>query len=149
MNPPLRSAADREALLCGLADGTVDAIATDHAPHARFEKDVEFDKAALGITGLEIALAAALTVLHHERGVPLERMVALLAANPARIVGLAGRGTLAVGSHADLMLFDPKASWTYDVTKTRSKARNCPYDGMKFKGRPVMTMVGGRVVFRG
>jgi len=148
MNPPLRTAADREALLAGLADGSVDAIATDHAPHALFEKEVEFDKAAWGITGLEIALGAALTVLYHERKVPLARIVALLSSNPARIVGFDGRGTLAVGAHADVTLFDLKANWTYDVRKTRSKARNCPYDGMRFKGRPVMTIVGGRVVFR-
>ena len=146
MNPPLRTAEDREALLRAVEDGSMDAIATDHAPHALFEKEVEFDKAAFGITGLEIALAASLTTFHHGRKVPLTRLVAMLSTNPARIVNLAGRGTLAVGSVADVTLFDPKKKWTYDVSKTRSKARNCPYHGMQFTGRPMATIVGGRVV---
>jgi dihydroorotase len=147
MNPPLRSVADREAMLIALADGTIDAIATDHAPHALFEKEVEFDKAAFGITGLEIALAATITALFHTGKITLRRVVELLSANPAKIVGLAGRGTLAEGSVADVTIFDPKKRWTYDVEKTRSRSRNCPYGGMQFYGKVRATIVGGKVVF--
>jgi dihydroorotase len=146
MNPPLRSAADREALLAGLIDGTIDAIASDHAPHSLFEKEVEFDKAAFGITGLEIVLAAALTALYKTGKLSLPRVVELLSTNPARIVGLSGRGTLAEGSVADVTIFDPKKRWTYDVRKTRSRSRNCPYDGMQFCGKALATIVGGRIV---
>ncbi|PSH04137.1 MAG: dihydroorotase [Acidobacteria bacterium] len=147
MNPPLRSEADRKALVAALIDGTIDAIATDHAPHALFEKEVEFDKAAFGITGLEIAVAAAVTTLHHTGKVPLKRIVELFSTNPAKIVGLNGRGTLAEGSVADITIFDPKERWTYDVTKTRSRSRNCPYDGMQFFGKARATIVGGNIVF--
>jgi dihydroorotase len=147
MNPPLRSAADREALLAGLVDGTIDAIATDHAPHAQFEKLVEFDKAAFGVTGLEIALGAAITALHHSGKVSLRRIVELFSTNPAKIVGLQGRGTLAAGSLADVTIFDPKKRWTYDLDKTRSRSKNCPYGGMKFYGKARATIVGGKVVF--
>jgi dihydroorotase len=147
MNPPLRSAADREAMRAALIDGTIDAIATDHAPHALFEKEVEFDKAAFGITGLEIALAATITTFQHTGKITLSRVVELLSTNPAKIVDLRGRGTLAAGSVADVTIFDPKKRWTYDVTKTRSRSRNCPYDGMQFYGKVRATIVGGKVVF--
>ncbi|MDR3764022.1 MAG: dihydroorotase [Acidobacteriota bacterium] len=147
MNPPLRPAADREALLLALVDGTVDAIATDHAPHALFEKMVEFDKAAFGITGLEVALGAAITALHVGRKAPLARIIELLSANPARIVNLTGRGTLAKGSVADVTIFDPKKRWTYDLEKTRSRSKNSPYDGMQFHGQVKATIVGGKAVF--
>jgi dihydroorotase len=146
MNPPLRSAADRAAMLEALADGTIDAIATDHAPHALYEKEVEFDRAAFGITGLEIALAAAATTLYHTGKITLQRLVELFSTNPARIVALAGRGTLAAGSIADVTIFDPKKRWTYDVTRTRSRSRNCPYDGMQFQGKVRATIVAGKVV---
>jgi dihydroorotase len=149
MNPPLRSEADREAMLAGLVDGTVDAIATDHAPHAAFEKDVEFERAAFGITGLEIALGAAITRLHRAHDVTLRHIVALLSANPARIAGLTHRGTLAKGSFADVTIFDPAKKWTYDVSLTKSRSRNCPYDGMTFYGKVTRTIVGGRVVYQG
>jgi len=147
MNPPLRSAMDREAMLAGLMDGTIDAIATDHAPHALFEKEVEFDKAAFGITGLEIALAAAVTALQHTGKISLARLVELLSTNPAKIVGLTGRGTLAAGSIADVTIFDPKKRWTYDLEQTRSRSRNCPYGGMQFYGKVRATIVAGKVVF--
>jgi dihydroorotase len=147
MNPPLRSAADREAMLAALIDGTIDAIATDHAPHALFEKEVEFDKAAFGITGLEIALAATITALYRTGKISLTRVVELLSTNPARIVDLEGRGTLAEGSVADVTIFDPKKRWTYDVEKTRSRSRNCPYDGMQFYGKVRATIVAGKFVF--
>src|SRR3954471_3270469 len=104
MNPPLRSEEDRDAMLKGLMDGTIDAIATDHAPHALHEKQQEFERAPMGITGLETALPIALQVLHHHKGMPLSRIVELLSANPAKIFGLKGRGTLAVGSHADVTI---------------------------------------------
>ncbi len=147
MNPPLRSAKDRDAMVAALVDGTIDAVATDHAPHALFEKEVEFDKAAFGITGLEIALAATITVLHHTGKVSLTRVVELLSTNPAKIMGLTGRGSLAEGSVADVTIFDPKKLWTYQVAKTRSRSRNCPYDGMHFYGKVRATIVGGKVVF--
>jgi dihydroorotase len=146
MNPPLRSAADREALLVALGDGTIDAIATDHAPHAAYEKAVEFELAPFGVIGLETALALAITRLHRERRLPLARIVELLSANPARIMKLKGRGTLARGSVADVTIFDPARRWTYDVSKSLSKSRNSPFDGWQLWGKVVATMVGGRVV---
>ena len=148
MNPPLRSGADREAIWAALADGAIDAIATDHAPHALHEKQVEFDRAPNGITGLETALPLAITILHRRKGIPLRRIVELLATNPARILNLRGRGTLAAGSHADLVIFDPKSRWTYDARKTRSRSRNTPFDGWQFYGRVVATVVGGNLVYR-
>jgi dihydroorotase len=148
MNPPLRSGADREAIWAALADGAIDAIATDHAPHALHEKQVEFDRAPFGLIGLETALALAITVLHRRKEIPLRRIVELLSSNPARIVNLRGRGTLAVGSIADVVLFDPRARWTYDARQTRSRSRNTPFDGWQLYGRIVATIVGGRIVHR-
>jgi dihydroorotase len=149
MNPPLRSAADREAILVALADGTVDAIATDHAPHAAHEKQVEFERAAFGVTGLETALALAITKLHREHRIPLPRIVELLAAGPARVFDLRGRGSLARGNHADVTIFDPKKRWTFDAAKSRSLSRNTPFDSWQFTGKVVATIVGGRIVYRG
>jgi len=111
MNPPLRSAADRDAMIQGILDGVVDAIATDHAPHAAFEKEVEFERAPNGITGLESALGLSLRWLHHEWKLPLGRVLSLLSAQPAALLGLRGRGMLAVGSFADVVIFDPGAEW--------------------------------------
>ncbi len=148
MNPPLRSAADREALLAGLADGGVDAIATDHAPHAAHEKQVEFDRAPFGIIGLETALGLAITQLHKARSVALNRIVELLSTNPARIMGLRGRGTLAPGSFADVVLFDPKKRWTYEAAKSLSKSRNTPFDGWQLTGRVITTIVAGQIIYR-
>jgi dihydroorotase len=149
MNPPLRGATDRDAMLAGLLDGSIDCIATDHAPHARHEKEVEFDKAAFGITGLETALGIALSELYHKRKLPLRRIVELLSTNPAKIAGLNGRGTLSVGSFADVTIFDPNKKWKYDVSKSKSKSRNTPFDGWQFNGRVSATIVGGEVVYRG
>jgi len=149
MNPPLRSAADRDALVAGIIDGTIDAIASDHAPHAFHEKQVEFERAAFGITGLETALPIALTVLHHHFKVPLWRIVELLSTNPAKVFGLTGRGTLAKGAHADVTIFDPNKRWTFDASQSLSKSRNTPFDGWSFTGRAVMTIVGGKVVHEG
>ena len=148
MNPPLRSAVDREALLIALADGSIDAIATDHAPHARHEKQVEFERAAFGVTGLETALALAITKLQRERKIGLARIIELLSTNPARIVGLKGRGSLARGSMADVTIFDPGARWTFHAEKSRSKSRNTPFDGWQLIGRVVATIVGGNFVYR-
>lgn len=148
MNPPLRSAVDREALIAGLADGAVDAIATDHAPHAAHEKQVEFERAPFGITGLETALALAITQLYMKHRIPLTRIVELLSSNPAKIAGLSGRGTLIRGSVADVTIFDPKKRWTFDASKSLSKARNTPFDGWQFTGKVVATIVSGKIVWR-
>ncbi|MBV8051315.1 MAG: dihydroorotase, partial [Acidobacteriaceae bacterium] len=148
MNPPLRSAEDREALMVALADGTIDAIATDHAPHAMHEKTVEFEKAAFGITGLETALALAITRLHGNHHIPLNRIVELFTSGPARVVDLPGRGTLARGNYADVTIFDPKKRWTFDAAKSRSKSRNTPFDGWPLTGKVVATIVNGRFVHR-
>ncbi len=148
MNPPLRSATDREAILVALADGTVDAIATDHAPHATHEKEVEFERAAFGITGLETALALAITKLHREHKIPLARIVELFTVGPARAFDLRGRGSLARGNFADVTIFDPKKRWTFEATKSRSLSHNTPFDGWQFTGKVVATIVGGKIVYR-
>lgn len=148
MNPPLRSRFDREALLRGLEDGSVDAIATDHAPHAPHEKAVEFDRAPFGIIGLETALGLTISQLHLGRGVPLSRIVALLSANPARIIGKSDRGTLKPGAIADVTIFDPAKRWRYDAAKGRSKSQNTPFDGWELTGKTIATIVAGRVVYR-
>jgi len=148
MNPPLRSATDREAILVALADGTVDAIATDHAPHAPHEKQVEFERAAFGITGLETALALAITKLHREQKISLPRIVELFTAGPARVFDLRGRGSLARGNFADVTIFDPKKRWTFEAAKSRSLSHNTPFDGCQFTGKVVATVVGGKFVYR-
>lgn len=148
MNPPLRSATDREAILVALADGTVDAIATDHAPHAAHEKQVEFERASFGITGLETALALAITKLHRDQKVPLTRIVELFTAGPARVFDLYGRGSLARGSHADVTIFDPKKRWTFEAAKSHSLSHNTPFDGWQFTGKVVATIVGGKFAYR-
>jgi len=147
MNPPLRSAADREAILVALSDGTVDAIATDHAPHALHEKQVEFERASFGITGLETALALAITKLHREHRIPLTRIVELFTAGPARVFDLRGRGSLVKGNHADVTIFDPKKRWTFEASKSRSLSHNTPFDGWQFTGKVVATVVGGKIVY--
>ena len=148
MNPPLRSASDREAILVALADGTVDAIATDHAPHAVHEKQVEFERAAFGITGLETALALAITKLHREQKVPLTRIVELFTSGPAGVFDLRNRGSLQRGDFADVTIFDPKKRWTFEAAKSCSLSRNTPFDGWQLTGKVVATIVGGRVVYR-
>jgi dihydroorotase len=149
MNPPLRSAEDREALLVALGDGTVDAIASDHAPHAAHEKIIEFERAAFGVTGLETALGLAISVLHVEKKIPLARIVELFTSGPARVIDLRGRGTLLHGSHADVTIFDPKKRWTFDAAKSRSKSHNTPFAGRQMTGKVVATIVGGKIVYRG
>ena len=149
MNPPLRSATDLESILVALADGTIDAIATDHAPHAIHEKQVEFERAAYGITGLETALGLAITKLHRDHKIPLTRIVELFATGPTRVFDLRGRGSLARANHADMTIFDPKKRWTFDVMKSRSLSWNSPFDGWQLTGKVVMTIVGGKIVYRG
>ncbi|MFQ5723910.1 MAG: dihydroorotase [Terriglobia bacterium] len=147
MNPPLRTPDDVAALLEGLADGTVDAIATDHAPHTATEKQTDFESAPFGIIGLETALGLALEKLYHTGKISLVRLVELFSTNPARILGVEG-GQLKVGAPADLTLFDLERAWTYRSEEGFSKSRNSPFDGRRFRGGPVATLVSGKVVFR-
>jgi dihydroorotase len=148
MNPPLRTAHDREAILVALADGTIDAIATDHAPHAIHEKQVEFERANFGITGLETALALAITKLHRDHKVPLPRIVELFTAGPARAFDLRSRGSLQRGNFADVTIFDPKKRWTFEAAKSRSLSHNTPFDGWQFTGKVAATIVAGKFVYR-
>ncbi len=148
MNPPLRSAADRDAMIEGLLDGTIDCIATDHAPHALHEKEQEFERAPNGITGLETALGLTLLTLHRQHGLSLARVISLLSTQPAQLLKLSGRGTLAVGSHADLVLFAPEQEWTFRAASSRSKGRNTPFDGWPMLGRVQSTISEGRIVYR-
>jgi dihydroorotase len=146
MNPPLAAREDREALLQGLADGTVDAIASDHAPHEPALKDVEFDKAPFGILGFETAVGLALEQLVHTGKIKLLRMVELFTSGPARVLGKERK--LAVGEIADITIFSLDRPWTYHVKDTASKSRNSPFDGRSFKGGPVATVVAGKLVHR-
>ena len=146
MNPPLRSGADREALLAGLADGTVDCIATDHAPHAHHEKNAEFDRAPFGVTGLETAFGLCISVLHRRHKIPLKRIIELLTVNPARLMGLHGRGTLAEGSHADVAIFDPAKKWTFHAKDSLSKSKNSPFDDRQLHGKVIAAIVGGEMI---
>ncbi len=146
MNPPLRSEEDRQALLKGLADGTVDAIATDHAPHHLDEKNVEFNLAMNGIVGLETALPLTLKLVA-DGVIDLNRAVALLTSGPARVLGLEG-GSLKVGSVADVTVIDSGLSWKVDAQKLRSKSKNTPFDGWDLKGAAVCTIVGGKIAYR-
>ncbi len=146
MNPPLASREDRAALLEGLADGIVDAIATDHAPHEPALKDVEFDRAPFGILGFETALPLVLEQLVATGRVSLMRMVELLTTGPARVLGMERK--IAAGQPADLTIFSTDHSWTYEVQKSPSKSRNSPFDGRRFKGAAMATIVAGRVVYK-
>ena len=146
MNPPLRSRDHVEAILDGLRDGTVDAIASDHAPHHADEKELEFDQAPFGITGLETSVGLAMDLV--KQGViSLERLVELYATNPARILKLNDRGTFQTGARADVTIVDPEMTWTFDVTASKSKSRNTPFHGRAMTGAAVATIVAGRVVF--
>ncbi len=148
MAPPLRSDEHLQAILEGLRDGTIDAIATDHAPHHSDEKALEYDRAPFGITGLETAVGLAFERLVYPGIIDLVGLVNLCSVNPARIFNLAGRGTLAPGSIADITILDPDLKWTYTSAGSMSKSRNSPFDGWTFTGAAVATIVGGRVVYR-
>ena len=146
MNPPLREAADRDALLQGLADGSIDVIATDHAPHHYDEKHVEFDQAPFGITGLETAVSLCLDRLVHTGVVTLARLIELLSVNPARILHVPG-GSLSDGAPADVTILAPGLAVTVSAKTMRSKSRNTPFDGWKLRGAVAATIVGGRTVY--
>ena len=148
MNPPLRTDADREALIEGLRDGTLACIATDHAPHTPTEKDCEFDAAPNGIIGLETSLPATLGTLYHGARMPLPEVIALMTHKAAEICKLEA-GTLSAGAKADLCLFDPDEAWTVDAGAFQSKARNCPWHGRRLKGRIKATYIGGRLIYNG
>ena len=146
MNPPLRSQNHVDAILEAMSDGTIDAIATDHAPHHLDEKSLEFDQAPFGITGLETAIPLALDLVH--RGlISLERVVEMCATNPARIFGLEKRGSLEKDSHADVTIIDPQLEWVFETARSKSKSRNTPFDQRKMRGAAVATIVGGRLVY--
>jgi dihydroorotase len=145
MNPPLRTKDDRAALIAGLADGTIDAIATDHAPHGCAAKSAGFDAAPFGVIGLETSLAAALTELYHKKALTRRQLVARLSASPAALLGLSAKGTLAKGADADVIVVDPDAAWTPDAPFA-SKSRNTPFLGRRLKGHVVHTFVAGRAV---
>jgi dihydroorotase len=145
MNPPLRRREDVEAIKSGLADGTIDAIATDHAPHAIFEKQREFEYAPFGVVGLETALGVAL-LLVEEGCLTVEQLVRALTSGPARCFGL-HKGSLAVGADADVVMVDPESHWEVNPDEFRSKGRNTPFGGWKLKGRVVKTLVSGKVVY--
>jgi dihydroorotase len=148
MNPPLRSQQDVDALLDGIADGTLSILASDHAPHADFEKEVEFDAAPFGIVGLETELALFIDLLvHKHRKIDIVRLIEMYTIEPARLLKL-GAGTLSIGAEADITLIDPEMEWTVDVTKFQSRSRNSPFDGWKLKGRAVRTIVDGKTVWK-
>jgi dihydroorotase len=146
MNPPLASREDRDALTDGLADGSIDAIATDHAPHHPASKDVEFDRAPFGITGFETALALGLSELVHPGRMPLARLVELFTSGPARVLGIERK--IAEGQTADLTIFSTDHSWTFRAADSPSKSRNTPFDGRSFRGAPMATIVAGRIVYK-
>jgi len=145
MNPPLRTAEDVAAVRAGLADGTLDAIATDHAPHHLDEKNVEFNLAMNGIVGLETALPLTLKLVE-EKVLSLNEAVARLTSGPAKCLGL-NRGTLSVGAVADITVIDPASEWTVERDRLLSKSKNTPFDGWKMKGRAVCTIVSGKVIY--
>jgi dihydroorotase len=146
MNPPLRTEADRQAVIAGLRDGTLDCIATDHAPHTDYEKDQEFDYAPNGILGLETALPVVLEVLVRQSGFKLPAAIDLMTRRPARLLNIPA-GTLAAGAPADICIFDPAEKWTYDAKAGYSKSSNSPWSGHSFQGRVRTTIVDGRIVF--
>jgi dihydroorotase len=147
MNPPLRGKDDVAALLEGIADGTLGILASDHAPHAKFEKEVEFDAAPFGIVGLETELGLFLDLLvHKNKTIGLPRLIEMFTVNPARLLQIEA-GTLSAGRPADVTLIDPELEWTFEASASQSISRNTPFDGWKLKGRAVRTILGGRTVW--
>jgi dihydroorotase len=146
VNPPLRSARDREAVLEGLADGTIEVLCSDHAPHCEFEKQVEFDYAPFGITGLETGLSLSLMQLYHTKRLGLPELIAKYTEAPARLLSLP-KGTLSIGTDADVTILDPDREWVFKRTETASKSFNSPFFGWNLKGRAVVTIVGGKTVW--
>ena len=147
MNPPLRTAEDRKAIIAGLADGTLEILASDHAPHCAHEKEVEFDYAPFGITGLETELALSLMQLFHGGHLDLPALISKYTVNPATLLKLE-KGTLTEGADADVTVFDPNAEWVYDAASSPSKSANSPFNGWTLKGRPTMAIVAGKIVWR-
>jgi dihydroorotase len=146
-NPPLRTTADVDALRAALADGTIDAVATDHAPHSPVEKDVEFEDAAFGMIGLETALPLVLELVRAGMLTPAA-LVTRMSVAPAAAFGLSG-GTLADGVRADVTVIDPEATWTVDAVALRSRSRNTPFSGKTLQGRAALTVVGGTIAYSG
>ncbi len=147
MNPPLRSAEDRAAVIGGLADGTLEILASDHAPHCAHEKDVEFDYAPFGITGLETGLALSLSQLYHRNHLSLHDLISKYTINPAGLLNIP-KGTLTEGADADVTVFDPNTEWVFDVNLSPSKSSNTPFNGWTLKGRPTFTIVKGEIAWR-
>ena len=148
MNPPLRTKEDVAALLEGIADGTINILCSDHAPHAQFEKEVEFDAAPFGIVGLETELGLFLDLLvHKNKTIELPRLIEMFTVNPAQLLQIEA-GTLTVGRAADITLIDPELEWTFDVAASQSMSRNTPFNGWKMKGRAVRTIVAGKTVWK-
>ncbi len=148
MSPPLRSEEHLAAILEAIKDGTIDAIATDHAPHHADEKALEYDRAPMGIIGLETAVGLAFNELVHKGLIDLVRLVEMCSTNPARIINLQNRGTLKVGSIADVTILDPDLNWTYRNADSKSKSKNSPFDNWNFTGAAAATIVGGKIVYR-
>ena len=148
MSPPLRSPEHLEAILEAIKDGTIDAIATDHAPHHADEKALEYDRAPMGITGLETAVGLAFNELVHKGLIDLVRLIEMCSVNPAKIFRLKERGTLKVGSIADVTLIDPNLEWTYKNSDSKSKSKNSPFDNWNFTGAAAATIVSGKIVYR-
>jgi dihydroorotase len=146
MNPPLRSARDREAILEGLADGTIEILCSDHAPHCDYEKEVEFDYAPFGITGLETELSLSLMQLVHTKRISLADMIAKFTINPARLLNLK-KGTLSVGADADVTIFDLNEEWIFRAEESASKSKNTPFNNWKLKGKPIATIVAGNIIW--
>ena len=146
MNPPLRAAADRAAIIAGLADGTIEILCSDHAPHCNYEKEVEFDYAPFGITGLETELALSLMQLYHAKHLGLAGLIAKFTVNPAKLLKLA-KGTLSVGADADVTVFDPEREWVFTTKDSASKSLNSPFFGWTLKGKAVATVVAGKTVW--
>jgi dihydroorotase len=146
MKPPLREHLDVDAVIDGIVSGAIDAIATDHAPHAGDEKMQEFERCPFGITGLETAIGLSLEALVHPGKISLAHMVKLFTTGPANVLKL-GRGTLAEGAPGDVTIFDTESEWTYRVSQSESKSKNSPFDGKKFRGGPVATIVNGKIVW--
>jgi len=148
MNPPVRAKEDVAALLEGIADGTIEILGSDHAPHAQFEKEVEFDAAPFGIVGLETEVGLFLDLLVHKtKTIELPRLIEMFTVNPARLLQI-DAGTLSIGHAADITLIDPDLEWTVDPSEFQSMSRNTPFDGWKLKGRAVRTIVGGKTVWK-
>ncbi|MEO7299544.1 MAG: dihydroorotase [Verrucomicrobiota bacterium] len=147
MNPPLRSARDRDAVIEGLLDGTLEILCSDHAPHCDYEKEVEFDYAPFGITGFETELSLSLMQLHHAHKMPLPDLIAKFTVGPARLLNLP-KGNLKIGADADITVFDLEREWLHDRAESASKSKNSPFHGWAMRGKAVLTIVGGHVIFR-